>query len=216
MAPKEAYPLTWPERWPKPKYRERARFAGSSIVSSTHGGQTSHWRRKREHTIEEARVYLFEELGRLGASSVILSSNLRLRADGNPVSAQKMPDDPSVAIYFTLNKRPHVLACGKWDRAQDNIWAVAKHVEALRVQNRWGVGSIEQAFSGYTALPEKAGGVSWWEVLGVSINATADQVTAAYRTKAKLHHPDSGSSPDHEAMVRINEAYRMATNQNPK
>jgi hypothetical protein len=214
-APKEAYPLTWPERWPKPKYRERARFSGYSTVESKTDGKPSSYKRTREHTIEEARVYLFAELGRLGASNTILSSNLRLRADGNPVSGQRMPDDPSIAVYFQLRGKPFVLACGKWDRAQDNIWAIAKHVDALRGQERWGVGSIEQAFRGYTALPETSSGSSWWTVLGVTINATPEQVKDAWRAKVKLHHPDNGSEPNHEKMVEVNRAYEQATAQKP-
>lgn len=197
-APKEAYPLSWPDRWPKPQYRYRSRFGRSSF----RGGP---------HTIEKAREFLFAELSRLGASSVILSSNLRLRNDGLPISGQSQPADPSIGVYFNLKGRPHVLACGSWDRASDNIWAIAKHVEALRGQERWGVGSIEQAFRGYTALPEKSGGVSWWDVLGVAMNATEEQVTDAYRTKAKIHHPDVGG--DGAEFARLNEAYRMATNQ---
>lgn len=107
-----------------------------------------------------------------------------------------------------------MMACGKWNRAQDNIWAIAKHVEALRGQERWGVGSIEQAFRGYTALPEKSGGVSWWEVLGVAMNASEEQVQAAYRSKAKLLHPDVNRDPDAATkMIQLNEAYRMATSQ---
>lgn len=126
-----------------------------------------------------------------------------------------MPADPSIAVYFTLKGKPHVLACGKWDRAQDNIWAIAKHIEALRGQNRWGVGSIEQAFRGYTALPETSSGASWWSSLGIPINATPDQVRDAFRAKAKIYHPDSGSAPDHEKMVEINLAFEQASRQFP-
>lgn len=211
-APKEAYPLTWPDGWPKPKHRVRARFAGSTTFESKrYDGTTYTSKRKREHSIEEARVYMFQELQRLGASNIILSSNLRLRSDGMPISGQRTPDDSSIAVYFNLKGKPHVLACGKWDRPQDNIWAIAKHVEALRGQERWGVGSIEQAFRGYTALPEKAGGLSWWDILGVPINSTEEQVTVAYRTKAKTLHPDVGGDAD--AFAKLNEAYRMATSQ---
>lgn len=214
MAPKEAYPLSWPERWPKPTTRLRARFTGNTRKESKWGdGSTRYYNQKREHTIEEARLYLFAELDRLGASSIILSSNLRLRADGNPVSGQRMPEDPSIALYFTLKGKPHVLACGKWDRAADNIWAIAKHVEALRGQERWGVGSVEQAFRGYAALPETSSGSSWWAVLGVTINATPEQVRDAFRAKAKLYHPDSGTEPNHDKMVEVNRAYEQATNQ---
>jgi hypothetical protein len=200
QAPQESYPLSWPEGWKKPAFRRRSNFGNSDY----RGGP---------HTIEKAREFVFSELRRLGARSIILSSNLRLRLDGLPISGQSQPADPSVAIYFTLKEKPHVLACGEWDRAQDNLWAIGKHIEALRGQGRWGVGSIERRFTGYTAIPEKTGGVSWWEILGVAVNATEEQIAAAYKAKAKIFHPDAGSAPDHEAMVRLNEAYTMATNQ---
>jgi hypothetical protein len=212
-APKEAYPLSWPDRWPKPQYRYRARFTATRNETRTYGQNTSIWRVKVARSIETAREVLFAELNRLGASGIILSSNLRVRKDGLPISAQAQPADPSIAVYFTLKNKPHVLACGKWDRAQDNIWAIAKHVEALRGQERWGVGSIEQAFRGYTAIPETTSGFSWWEVLGVAMNASAEQVRIAYYNKAKLYHPDSGTEPNHEKMVEVNRAYEQATAQ---
>lgn len=193
IAPKESYPLSWPERWPKPTYRQRSPFGDRSIAV--------------------ARDQVMEELFRLGARDVIISSNLRLRGDGTPLGNQSQPADPSVAVYFNLKGKPHVMACGKWNRAQDNLWAIAKHIEALRGQERWGVGSIERAFAGYTAIPERTGGLSWWDVLGVPINAGEQQIKDAYRAKAKTLHPDSGSAPDADAMVKLNEAYRMATSQ---
>lgn len=197
-APQESYPLTWPEGWQKPTSRYRSNFGNSAF----RGGA---------HTIERAREFLFAELSRLGARRIVLSSNLRLRGDGLPISGQAQPFDPSIAVYFLLKEKPRVLACGKWDRAQDNMWAIGKHIEAMRGQERWGVGSIERAFSGYTALPEKSGGVSWWDVLGVPINASEEAVTAAYRAKAKILHPDVGG--DAEDFAKLNEAYRMATSQ---
>lgn len=200
QAPQESYPLTWPDGWKKASFRRRSQF-GNSIYK---GGP---------HTIEKAREFVFSELRRLGARGIVLSSNLRLRQDGLPISGQSQPSDPSVAVYFTLKEKPRVLACGEWDRAQDNLWAIGKHIEALRGQERWGVGSVERAFTGYTAIPEKTGGVSWWEILGVTVNASEEQITEAYRTKAKILHPDSGTMPNHEGMVVLNEAYRMATSQ---
>ena len=57
----------------------------------------------------------------------------------------------------------HVLACDRWDRPEHNLRAIAKHVEAIRGQERWGVGSVAQAFRGYQALPSRATGKPWWE-----------------------------------------------------
>lgn len=192
-APKEAYPLTWPDGWPKPARRSRSAFGERSIAT--------------------ARDMMIHQLSLNGVRdfNVVISSNLSLRRDGLPYGNQPQPEDPSIAVYFRLNDKPYVLACGKWDRVQDNLWATAKHIEALRGQQRWGVGSIEQAFRGYTALPEKSGGLSWWDTLGVAMNASEEQITAAYRTKAKILHPDVGG--DAAAMAKLNEAYRMATSQ---
>jgi len=155
-----------------------------------------------------------DELRRMGATLPLISSNLRPRLDGMPYASQAQPQDTGVAVYFKLKGQNRVLACDKWNRIEHNLWAIRKHIESLRGQARWGVGNMEQAFAGYTSLPEKAGGVSWWEALGVTVNATADQISAAYREKAKTAHPDTGGS--HEAMALLNEAYRMALGQLPQ
>jgi hypothetical protein len=214
--PSSAYPLTWPEGWPKPADRERAKFGGREKVQVTRlvAGQmkpVEEWRSTGSHSIETARKFLFAELERLGGvERVVISSNLRLRVDGMPSSGQGQPKDPSVAVYFMLKGKPHVLACGKWDRAQDNIWAIAKDIEATRGKLRWGVGTLERAFSGYTAIPEKTGGVNWWEVLEIDINASEEQVREAYARLAKKYHPD-GSEPHSELFLAVTEAYKMAT-----
>lgn len=214
--PASAYPLTWPEGWPKPPSRERAKFGGREKVAVERivGGQCiveSAFRSTGSHSIETARKFLFAELERLGGvERVVISSNLRLRIDGMPTSGQGQPTDPSVAVYFMLKGKPHVLACGKWDRAQDNLWAIAKDIEATRGKLRWGVGTLERAFSGYTAIPEKTGGVNWWEVLEVAMNASEEQVRDAYRSLAKKYHPD-GETPNAELFMAVTEAYKMAT-----
>jgi hypothetical protein len=135
---------------------------------------------------------LSAELRRLGASKEVLSTNVRRRLDGAPYSGQAQPDDTGAAVYFTLKGKPISLACDKWLRVEDNVWAIAKHIEALRAQDRWGVGSIEQAFRGYMALPAigESSASDWWKTLGVPVNSTADQVREAYRILVKKHHPD--------------------------
>lgn len=53
-----------------------------------------------------------------------------------------------------------------------------------------------------------------WKVLGVSPNASADEIKKAYRTKAKLYHPDLHPDDPEAArkMNELNEAYDMAQN----
>ena len=159
--------------------------------------------------MDEARRGLAAELARLGARKEVLSTNVKLRIDGQPYSNQAQPDDTGAAAYFELKGRPVSLACDKWNRVEDNIWAIVKHIEAIRGQERWGVGSVEQAFRGYMALPGlgQSSGIQWWSVLGVSINASAEQVKDAYRILVAKHHPDKGG--DVEMFHRVQEAWRL-------
>jgi DnaJ-class molecular chaperone len=44
-----------------------------------------------------------------------------------------------------------------------------------------------------------------WSVLGVTRNASSDEIKKAYREKAHIHHPDKGGDP--EAFRNLTEAY---------
>lgn len=56
-----------------------------------------------------------------------------------------------------------------------------------------------------TPPPNSGGKQRWFEVLGVSANATADQIRRAYRKLAAKHHPDRPGG-SHEKMRDINAA----------
>jgi hypothetical protein len=156
--------------------------------------------------MEGARTFLGGELDRLGARKPILSTNMELRLDGMPRAGQMQPNDTGAAVYFELKGKPVSLACDKWLRVEDNIWAIAKHIEALRGQERWGVGSIERAFTGYLALPAvgESSASDWWKTLGVPVNADPEMVRKAYRILVKKHHPDAAGDP--ELFRRIQQA----------
>ncbi|WP_435017462.1 J domain-containing protein [Tundrisphaera sp. TA3] len=130
----EAYPLQWPAGKPRKQHPERSKFGDRSIDAAT--------------------TILREELRRLGAGNMVLSSNLRLKNDGLPYSKQAQPRDQGVAVYFTHKKQPMCFACDRWDRIQDNNYAIAMTIEALRGIERWGSGSmVEQAFTGFIGPP---------------------------------------------------------------
>jgi hypothetical protein len=181
----EAYPLYWPERWKRTAYREHSRFKTG---------------------FGAARNQLFAELGRMGASKVVLSTNIPLRNDGLP-RANMTPDrgDSGVAVYFQRKGKPMVFACDKYRQACDNIYAIAKTVEAMRGIERWGASDMmERAFSGFKALAS-ASSESWRDVLGFGDEAvTVDRIHAAYKAAARSAHPDAGGSV--EAMTRVNVA----------
>lgn len=152
-------------------------------------------------SVAVARERLQREVDLLGARGVILSTNVELRLDGQPRSDRSEPSDPGVALYFKLKGKDTVLACDRWTRVADNIIAIAKHIEAIRGMDRWGVGSLDQVFTGYQALPAPE---QWWQVLGVSEGASVADIDAAYRAAAPKAHPDRGGSD--AAMARLNAA----------
>jgi DnaJ-domain-containing protein 1 len=199
------YPLSWPANQPRvePSKRKNAAFS-----TRTRGGYLLPYGRERKHSIAESARELEQEIRRMGGREMIISTNLKVKANGMPYSAQRTPDDPGVAVYFKWNKRDLVFACDKWKAIEDNLWAIVKHIEALRGQERWGVGSLDQAFAGYAALPDPDQ-LQWWQVLEVSPSASVEMIDAAYKTLARKYHPDAEGG-SHEMFVKLNEACKLA------
>ncbi len=184
----EAFPLTWPDGWKRSTYRERSRF---------------------KVTPGYARDSLFSELRRLGAKKIILSSNVALRNDGLPYSNRRSPDDPGVAVYFDYKNKPMVFACDQWHSVEENTWAIAKTIDAIRGIERWSASEmLEKAFTGFQALPAPANKEPWWETLGVPKDAPWERVSRRFRELAIQHHPDKGGDPDR--MVIYNLAFAQA------
>ncbi len=191
----ERYPLSWPTAQPR-----------------TPNGK----RRSAEFRVDfvRSRDELLHELKLLGARNVILSTNVALRRDGLPYASMPEPDDPGVAVYFDRvvrgETRPFVIACDTYSRVRWNLRAVGATVEALRAIQRHGASSmLEQAFTGFAALPPATNGTKpWWEVLGVDQNATEPAIRGAYRELSRVHHPDVGG--DGARMTEINRAMQEA------
>lgn len=194
MSTQQAYPLSWPVSWPRFKgFRTSSRFERKSM--------------------ERAATETYAELKRLGCSdwNVVISTNVALRRDGIPYSNAGRPSDPGVAVYFKIKGKDRVLACDKWATVEENLWSIAKHIEAIRAQDRYGVGSIDQAFAGYTALPApgESAAATWYQVLGVAHDAPFDVARDAYLKEAKLCHPDVNGGSN-EPMQRLNAAWDQA------
>jgi len=175
------YPLTWPPAWPRTKYPQRARFDTSQST---------------------AQSGILRELSLLGATNVIISTNIELRRDGLPYAKQPRADeDRGVAVYFTLDGQQQCIPCDKWNTIADNMQAIRKTIEALRGLDRWGAKEmVNAAFRGFKALPESGSIVTpysprpWHEVLQVSPDASGPVVRAAYKQLALKTHPDQGGS----------------------
>lgn len=200
------YPLAWPAGWKRTPHRRAAMF--SKQVRRTNSGGMSYARSERLD-VGDGLARLEGELRRLGARNPVISSNLRRNQDGSITASQgKMLADPGIAVYFRLNQQPRVLACDKWNSAADNMAAIAGHIEAIRTQERYGVGTLDQAFAGYAALPPVGGtqGGDWRAELEVDKEPpallTLNLVEQQYLRLVKQRHPDNGGS--HDAVVRLN------------
>lgn len=203
---RQPFPLQWPESWPRTPSDHRLR----SKFGFKNSGQVS---------FSQALSFLRDELGRLGAINAAITSDLPTRHDGTPYAPGRAVPDPGVAVWFVLpdangNQQERVMPCDRWLTHAENMYAIAKSIEAMRGLDRWGAGDVVQrAFSGFAALPP---GVPlgpakrpWREVLGVD-NSTVTgaellvAVKYAYRNLIKKAHPDAGGS--HELAAEINAA----------
>lgn len=211
MNNQNAFPLSWPKTWKRTDSHLRAAAPFFVTRTTYDDAGVSRYAGRTRRSMSDAAEEVLRQLAQLGAQQVVISTNVELRNDGLPYSNRRPPEDPGAAVYFVLRKRPCVLASDKWKRVEDNLWAIAKHIEALRGQERWGVGSVEQAFAGYTALPAPGDSTAatWYNVLGVSADCSYDDALAAYRAEAMKTHPDKPGG-SHESMSRLNASWDQA------
>ena len=199
IKPKDAYPLAWPAGWKRETYRVRAKFGKGERQYSPDGRPT--WAKKTELSIADGTGRVLKALELMGfTTSVIISSNLELRNDGLPRSAQRAPADPGIAVYWGSGAKARCMAVDRYDRIADNLAAVAATLEAMRaIERHGGAAILDRALTGFVALPAPE---QPFQVLGLGANATKQEVEEAYRRLAAENHPDRGG--DSAKMARIN------------
>ena len=145
----EAYPLKWPAGWPRHK--------GSQDSDRRFNGPTFQW----------DRVYrgLKEELKRIGATQIVVSTNQPLRNDGAPYAQQRNISDVGVAVYFTRNGKALVMAQDRFWSIIGNMRSLTMAIEGLRQMERHGGAvMLERAFDGFLALPPPE---DCWKILQI-------------------------------------------------
>ena len=204
----EAFPLQWPTGWPRTPAgaREDSRYRFRS--GGTRGSYDGGYRSSAPVTFDEARKKLCAEMDRLGAKSLVISTNLPLRNDGYPRAdaARMRIADPGVAIYFTLKGRQMAMACDRYDAPSANLRSLGLGIEAMRQLERHGGGAMmERAFAGFAALPPPGSKRPWRDILGFRDKpVTREAVLAQYRLLAAVKHPDKGGTET--AMSELNVA----------
>jgi hypothetical protein len=199
-----AFPLCWPEGWRTTASHRRTR-----------GYQFRQGHDRTLVTLDRARRLLSEELSQLGATQIVLSSNLPVRKDGNPFADAHRygMDEPGVAAYFVYKGKPMVMAQDAFDNPAANFRSLGLAIEALRSLERHGGGSMmERAFAGFSALPPPEGVKPrrpWWEVMRYPADPaerellSMAEIKARYNTLAKRLHPDAGGNAEDMAELNL-------------
>lgn len=186
----EAFPLYWPAGYSRSKGQINSRF---------------------KVTMDKAQRFLRTEIDRLKGTDLIISTNVPVKSNGLLYAdwMRRKIDDPGAAIYFKYNGKNVSMCCDQYERVWENIYALAKGIEAIRGMQRWGVSDfIDRAFTGFKALPENVVSDTWYNVLEVDQFASYSEIYQAYLNKAKTAHPDAGGND--ELFIKIRSAYDQA------
>lgn len=188
-------PLTY---WPKPPTAER-RFSPFKML----------WRKVLD--------LLEYELRRLDARDVVIFLDVTsadIRNDG-ALRSGAVVRSPRVLLSFTGRHGPQFYPCDAFATWQDNLHAVARSLEALRMIDRYGVSCSGEQYRGFTPLPspqtarEEAARILARHGDGDAARILTDGEyrTAVWRAASKATHPDQGG--DAARFSQVQEARRL-------
>lgn len=167
---RDAYPLAWPENWPRTPKPARSQFkTGISKALAN----------------VRASLAAFQADSGQKVSELVISSNVTL--------ADQQPRDSGVAIYFTWGDLPTCIAVDRYPSVADNLQAIHHVLEAERTKLRHGgLNIVRAAFQGYARLPPPSNATrrQWFETLEVPASATLLEAEQAYKRLRSQFHPD--------------------------
>ncbi len=165
----KAFPLSWPTHIARAQRREAGQFRTDLA------GALGNVRKSLEAFGRESGKPV---------SGIVLSSNVTLGHD--------KPTDPGVAVWFTWEDAQICIPVDRYATPAANLQAIHHVLEARRTELRHGTLALVRAtFQGFRALPAPK---APHEILGVAVNASADQVQTAWRKAIASAHPDQGGS----------------------
>jgi hypothetical protein len=174
------------------------------------GEATPSWKRSRSpfKTIwTKVMKDLAREVRMLGGREVLLRLDIAdkdIRQDGL-LRADARPRSPGVIVEFTASRlkgSPRLLyRCDRFSFWQDNVSAIARGLEALRLVDRYGVTPTGEQYAGFKALPastaptmgvEQAAEVIAMESKYLASAILSDVTAAKAAVRVAIHrtHPD--------------------------
>lgn len=169
-----AYPLTWPQGFPRVKYRQGGAFK-TSLAGALDNVQRS--------------LKLFAQDSGKKLERVVISSNVTL--------GEQRPADPGVAVWFSWDGLQVCIPVDRYEKVEANLQAIHHIIEARRVELRHGGLAIVRAtFTGFRALPAPAGEKPWREVFGFPVGESVSMtlLEQRYREHRSKSHPDKGGT----------------------
>jgi hypothetical protein len=73
-----------------------------------------------------------DELRLLGATDIVVSTNVPLRRDGIPYAESGHLEDPGIAVWFTYNKKPMVMARDQFVSVAGNLRSLTLALSGMR------------------------------------------------------------------------------------
>lgn len=209
------YPLKWPQQ--KSRTPQQGRKIGRfSQASGRYGG-------RKPLTLTDACGRLSQEIEawtnvgksyRINPDRVVITSDLAsIRGDGMPCAKQGNPADPGIAIYFSLDGEPLILAIDTFTTIEQNIAGAAFALDKLRALDRHGISMLQGDLIVRLQLPAAgqtkiaAGAATpeqWWQVLQVLPSAPLTVAEASYRKLSKQSMGNQGQQ------LRLNLAIECA------
>lgn len=120
-----------------------------------------------------------------------------------------------VKVVFDRNGKRYTKTCNRWENSLDNLRAIQLSIEYLyRALEVYGVESEEDfnelfntMFIGLEATPDDSvlligHQTNWWEILGIKKESSKKEVINAFKSLARIHHPDVGGDKDMFQKVR--------------
>lgn len=175
------------------------------------GKATPTWQRKRPQfkTVwSRALNLLAREVGMLRGKNVQIAVDVEdrhLRQDG-ALRADARPRTPSVVVSFDVSSGRLAFPCDTYTFWQENVDAIARALEALRMVDRYGVQQGKQ-YTGFKAIPASTEPTlstdaaatlieSITEIPARAIRSHWNDARLAVRSAVARSHPDAGGSDE--------------------